>query len=93
MRSIIPDTGKSARLDRRTLLGSLAGAGCALALPMLAAAQDDAEPPLPEAPESIERALADPSVRLGSHHRMTPTRTFRKRAGAAPWPVCADWPG
>ncbi len=54
MRSIIPDTGKPARLDRRTLLGGLAGAGCALALPMLAAAQDDAAPPLPSAPESIE---------------------------------------
>jgi hypothetical protein len=54
MRSIIPDTGRSARLDRRTLLRGLAGAGCALALPMLAAAQDDAEPQLPEAPESIE---------------------------------------
>jgi hypothetical protein len=54
MRSIIPDTGKPARLDRRTLLGALASAGCALALPMLAAAQDDAAPPLPSAPESIE---------------------------------------
>ena len=54
MRSIIPDAGKPARLDRRTLLRGLAGAGCALALPMLAAAQDDAAPPLPSAPESIE---------------------------------------
>ena len=25
--------------------------------------------------------------------RTTPTRTLRKRAGAAPWPVCPDWTG
>jgi hypothetical protein len=40
--------------DRRRILGGLAGTICLLALPMLAAAQDDAEPPLPSAPESIE---------------------------------------
>ena len=54
MRSNDPDSGKSTALDRRALLGGLAGAGCALALPMLAAAQDDEDPPLPSAPESIE---------------------------------------
>ena len=26
-------------------------------------------------------------------HRNTPTRTLRKRAGAAPCPVCPNWPG
>jgi hypothetical protein len=54
MRSIIPDGAGLVGLDRRALLRGLAGAGCALALPMLAAAQDDAGPPLPSAPESIE---------------------------------------
>jgi hypothetical protein len=54
MRSIAPDKAVPASLDRRRLLGSLAGAGCALALPMLAAAQDDDAPPLPAAPQRIE---------------------------------------
>jgi hypothetical protein len=54
MRFIVPDTGKPACLDRRRLLGGLAGAGCALASPMLAWAADEDEPPLPPAPETIE---------------------------------------
>ena len=57
MRSIKPDSDKPIRLDRRALLTSLAGTGCALALPMLAAAQDDDEAPLPPAPEAIEIAV------------------------------------
>lgn len=54
MRHALPDTEVLRRPDRRRLLGGLAGAGCALALPMLAAAQDDAEPALPSEPRSIE---------------------------------------
>jgi hypothetical protein len=53
MRSNTPYTGGLARPDRRALLTSLAGTGCALALPMLAAAQDDNEPQMPALPESI----------------------------------------
>jgi hypothetical protein len=54
MRLIAPDDAGPASTDRRRLLGGLAGAGCALALPMLAAAQDDDAPPLPAVPEGIE---------------------------------------
>jgi len=40
-----------------------------------------------------ERAV-EPRERLVPRlHRTTPTSTFRKRAGATPWPTCADWPG
>jgi hypothetical protein len=49
-----PNTGRLPRPSRRALLTSLAGTGCALVLPMLAAAQDDNEPPMPAVPESIE---------------------------------------
>jgi hypothetical protein len=54
MRPIAPEDTGPASLNRRRLLGSLAGAGCALVLPMLAAAQDNDAPPLPAAPERIE---------------------------------------
>jgi len=54
MRSIVPDSARPANLDRRRLLGGLAGAGCALALPMLAAAQHVDASSLPAAPERIE---------------------------------------
>ena len=53
MRSIFPDSAGLVRPTRRGLLRGLAVAGCAIALPMLAAAEDDAGPPLPSTPETI----------------------------------------
>ena len=47
--------------------------------------------------DGLQRHIADPLELALAHreaaHETTPTRTSRKRAGAAPWPVWPTWPG